>query len=132
MAQITKKVDMNVYPTQRSQTFTQADAGAGDIILVQTSLGKPARILSIEAASTMTIRLNVLRTVYPARTQADGLVLPGVSPELPNLTKGVEVEDVTGALVTISANETFTLDNDMPVYDVKIVSAAGNYEMFVA
>jgi hypothetical protein len=131
MANVTKKVDQNIYVTQRTQNFTQANASAGDIIKVYDSLGKPGRIVTIEAVGAMTVRFNVLRTIYPVRSP-DALTLPNVTPEYPNLTAGVEIEDSTGALITIGAGETFTLDNDIPVYDIKIVSAAGNFDIFVA
>lgn len=132
MPNITKLVDKNKPALQRSQVFTQADATAGDIVLVHNSLGKAARVCIIEAVGAMTVRFNVQRTVYPERTQADGLVIPGVTAGVPNLAKGVSVVDESSAVVTIAANSTFTLDNDLPVSDIQIVSAGGNFEIFVA
>lgn len=131
MAEITKLVDKNKPANQRSQVFTQADAGTGDIILVQNSLGKAAHVCIIEAVGAMTVRFNVLRTIYPDRDQSDGLFIPGITAGTPNLAKGVSVVDTSSAVITIAANSTFSLDNDLPVIDIQLVSAGGNFEIFV-
>ena len=64
MADVVKLVNRGVPPLERTQTFDQADAGAGDVILVKDSLGKTAKNLVIEAVGAMTIRLNVYQMVY--------------------------------------------------------------------
>ena len=48
-----------------------------------------------------------------------------------NLALGRVVEDTTGALVTIGAGETFELDNDLPVKDIKLVTLGGAFDIFV-
>lgn len=128
MAKVVKRVDRGIAATQSSQVFTQADAGAGDIILVQDSLYKPAQVVHIESVGGMTVRFNVLRTVYPAWPEAGGAIQ---NPRL-DLANGQEVEDTSQAVLTIAANETFSLDHDIAVSDIKIVSVAGNFEIYVA
>ncbi len=129
MADIIKKVDRGVSPAQRTQNFTQADANVGDILKVQESLGRVAKHVVIEAGAAMTVRFNVIRTIYPNRTKEEYDCL---YPEMyKNLALGQTVEDTTGALVSISAGESFELDNDLPVKDIKIESAAGVFDIFV-
>tara|TARA_Y100000310_G_scaffold163966_1_gene163842 strand:+ start:137 stop:535 length:399 start_codon:yes stop_codon:yes gene_type:complete len=131
MADIIKKVDRGVSPAQRTQNFTQADliGGDGDILKIQESLGRTAKHVVIEAGAAMTVRFNVIRTIYPNRTKEDYDCL---YPEIyKNLALGQTVEDTTGALVSIGAGETFELDNDLPVKDIKIESAAGTFDIFV-
>tara|TARA_Y100000310_G_C20637956_1_gene792272 strand:- start:654 stop:1052 length:399 start_codon:yes stop_codon:yes gene_type:complete len=131
MADKVKKVDRGVPSAERTQSFTQADAGAGDILKIENSLGKPAKHIVIEntaGAGSMTVRFNVIRTIYPNRTKEDYDCL---YPEIyKNLALGQTVEDTTGALVTIGAGETFELDNDLPVKDIKLV-AATSFDIFV-
>jgi hypothetical protein len=131
MADIIKKVDRGVSPAQRTQNFTEGDLidGDGDILKIQESLGRVAKHVVIEAGAAMTVRFNVIRTIYPNRTKEDYDCL---YPEIyKNLALGQTVEDTTGALVSIGANETFELDNDLPVKDIKIESALGAFDIFV-
>lgn len=129
MANITKKVDRGVPPGERSQSFTQAEVSAADIIKVQDSLGKAATHVVIEAVAAMTVRFNVQRTIFPEKTHAEyDCLYPG---QYQNLAAGIDVEDDTGALVSLAAGESFTLDNDLSIKDIKIVSAAGNFTVFV-
>ena len=129
MPNITKKVDRGVAPQHRSQTFTDVDAVAGDILLVEASLGKPAKTVHIESSTDgMTVRFNVLRTIYPYFPDAGGAIQ---NPRF-NLASGVEVEDTTQGVVTIDQDETFSLDDDIPVSDIKIVTVSGVFEVFVA
>jgi hypothetical protein len=132
MANIIKKVDRGVPATQRTQNFTQADANVGDILKIQESLGRMAKHIVIDVPTgggSMTVRFNVIRTIYPNKTKEEYDCL---YPEMyKNLALGQEVEDTTGALVTIAAGETFELDNDLPVKDIKVVSSATNWDIFV-
>jgi len=130
MANVTKKVDRGVPPGERSQSFTQADISAnGDIIKVQDSLGKVATHVVIEATAAMTVRFNVQRTIFPEKTRAEyDCLYPG---QYQNLAAGVDVEDDTGALVSLAAGESFTLDNDLSIKDIKVVTAAGDFSIFV-
>jgi hypothetical protein len=132
MADITKKVDRGISSPQRSQNFTDADGVvAGDILKIQDSLGRMAKHVVIEntSAGAMTVRFNVIRTIYPNKTKEEYDCL---YPEVyKNLALGRVVEDTTGALVTIGAGETFELDNDLPVKDIKVVTLGGAFDIFV-
>ena len=129
MADIVKKADRGVPSEQRTQNFTQADANAGDILKIQESLGRVAKHVVIEAGAAMTVRFNVIRTIYPDKTKQEyDCYYEGV---YKNLALGQTIEDTTGALVSIGANETFELDNDLPVKDIKIETAAGSFDIFV-
>ena len=129
MADIIKKVDRGISSDQRTQNFTNTDANPGDILKIQDSVGRVAKHIVIEAAAAMTVRFNVIRTIYTNRTKEDYDCL---YPEMyKNLALGQTVEDTTGALVSIGAGETFELDNDLPVKDIKIESAAGAFDIFV-
>ena len=129
MADIIKKVDRGISSDQRTQNFTNIDANAGDILKIQESLGRVARHIVIEAGAAMTVRFNVIRIIYPDKTREEyDCLYPGM---YKNLALGQTVEDTTGALVSIGAGETFELDNDLPVKDIKIESAAGAFDIFV-
>jgi len=127
MAKITKRCDRGVASLQRSQSFTQADAGAGDILMIKDSLGKPAKHVTVDATAAMTLRINVLYKVFPAWPEAGGAIQ---NPKL-DLANGQEVEDTSGALFDLAAGDTLSLDNEMPVTDIKLVSVAGNFEIYV-
>jgi len=129
MANITKKVDRGLPPGERSQSFDQVGISNGDILKVQDSLGKAATHVVIEAVAAMTVRFNVQRTIFPEKTHAEyDCLYPG---QYQNLAAGVDVVDDTGALVSLAAGESFTLDNDLSIKDIQIVTKAGNFTIFV-
>ncbi len=130
MSNITKSVDRAIAPQERTQVFTQADASAGDILMVESSLGHCAKTLQITSAGGMTIRFNVLRTIYPPSVM-EGLQNPGQLEHL-NLALGVSIEDTSQTVQTIAASGTFNLDKTIPIRDIKIVSVTGNFSVFVA
>jgi|SRR3990167_6098625 len=130
MSDITKLVDRGVPPNMRTQTFTQATVSVGDIILVKASLGHAARSVVITAAAAMTVRFNNYRTIFPVRDHNAWNDPWGAL--TPNLALGVQVIDTTNGVVSIAANSTFALDKDIPVEDIKIISASGNFEILVA
>jgi hypothetical protein len=129
MTDVVKLVNRAIPTSQRNQTFTDADAGTGDVILVQDSLGKPASHLVIEAGSPMTFRLNVYHTVYPQRGLADGMADMQILG--PNVSRGITIKDATQDPITLDALGTFTLDNDLPIVDIELVTVSGVYELFV-
>lgn len=129
MSDITKKVDRGIFPTQRSQIFTNSDAGAGDVILVKDSLGHSARSLTVDATDAMSIRLNVYRTVFVQR-RTDQNLSPW-APGLPNVASGIQVKDETNARIDLDPSETFTLTNEMPIDDIELVAVSGVYEILV-
>lgn len=127
MTDVKKLVDRGVPANQRSQIFTDADAGAGDVILIKDSLGRHAQQLTITATDPISIRLNVYRYVFPQREVGQGFTQwwPG----LDNVAQGVRVKDETNALITLTANETFELDSEMPITDVELVTVSGVFEI---
>ena len=132
MSDIIKKVDRGVPSAQRTQNFTEVDATAdGDILKIEESLGRVAMHVVIEnkTGGAMTVKFNVIRTVFPNRTKED---YDNPYPEMyKNLALGQVVEDTTGALVTINAGDTFELDNDLPVKDIKLVTVSTTFDIFV-
>ena len=132
MSDIIKKVDRGVPSAQRTQNFTEVDAAAdGDILKIEESLGRVAMHVVIEnkTGGAMTVKFNVIRTVFPNRTKED---YDNPYPEMyKNLALGQVVEDTTGALVTINPTETFELDNDLPVKDIKLVTVSTTFDIFV-
>jgi hypothetical protein len=131
MADITKRVDRGIPPNQRSQNFTEADAGDGDIILVKESLGKTANTVLIETAAEMVLRFNVKRTMYPPATLNDGLV-DGYGSSRLLLGSGLEYTDESNGTVTLLATETLELKDDLPVNDIQILTVSGVFDIFVS
>lgn len=129
MADITKKVDRGIPSTKRYQLFTQADASTGDVILVEDSLGQPAQKVSIEAIADMTVRFNVYQTVYPKRIFNEGFVQ--TYPGLDNISRGTLIQSDSNAVISISADETLVLSNELVISDIEIVSAAGDFNILV-
>lgn len=130
MADITKKVDRGIFPTSRTQNFTEADAGAGDVLMVEQSLGHVARHVVIETDALLELRLNVYRKAYPRRAPfGDGLT---DIDHLPNVAAGVDITDDTGALISIEGGTTYELDNDVPVRDIQLLAVSGNFDIFVS
>lgn len=130
MADIIKKVTRTVPPTARYQTFTQADGGAGDVFMIKDSLGSAANYVSIEADADMTVRFNVYHMVYPNREHLTDFMHAS---HLPNLALGGRIKDESVASgLDIASGETLELDNDFPVSDIEILSAAGNFTIIVS
>lgn len=129
MADITKLVDRGIPANQRSQIFTQADGGTGDVLLIKESLGRHAQQLTIEADGDMSIRINVYRVVFPQRKTGEGFTQwwPG----LDNVAAGVQVKDDTNALIPIAAGETFELNSEMPITDIELVTVSGDFTAIV-
>jgi hypothetical protein len=129
MADITKKVHNLVPGNQRSQSFTQADAGAGDVIMVAESLGKPAHKVLFDADQALSFRLNVYHEIFPRRT-GDQVINIWDECDV-NLTSGIRYQDASMAEIFIDAGSTFELDNDVPVNDIEMVTVSGNYTVIV-
>lgn len=129
MTDIIKKVDRGIPANQRSQVFTNADGGAGDVILVKDSLGRHAQQVTVEATNPMSIRFNVYRYVFSQRQTGQGMTQwwPG----LDNLATGTRVKDNTNALIELDAGDTFELDNEMPVNDIELVTVSGVFTITV-
>ena len=127
MADIVNRVNRGNPPMARSVLFTQADAGAGDVLMVRDSLGRAGVKLSIVATAALSIRTNVYFKVYPRRpndTIVDGSALP-------NMALGLRAMDTSGPIIALDAGETFELDNDIVISDIELVSVAGAFEIFI-
>jgi len=123
MADVTKLVNRGVPAAQRTQVFTQADAGEGDVILVRDSLGRPAKKVLIETTANLSLRFNVYHMVYPQR---DGRDLMDTG-HLPNLALGGRVKDDTTAIISLEADETFEMDGSYSVEDIELLTVSGNF-----
>ena len=123
MADVVKKVNRAIPPTERTLTITEADASAGDVILVAESMGRPARKVLIEAEDVMSVRFNVYHKVYPRRDGRDLMT----TAHLPNLALGGTIKDDTMALIELEADETFELDGSFPTSDIELVTCSGNF-----
>ena len=128
MAKVEKKVDRAVPVNKRTQVFTQADAGSGDILMINSSLGKSATHLRVEAIADMTVKFNVIRKVYPKRSYEP---LFNGSPEI-NVALGKEIIGNSMGEVILSAGETYEVDNEFVIDDISIESASGNFIIFVS
>lgn len=122
MADIVKKVSRTLPISERILKVTEADATAGDVIMVRESLGRPADNILIDATAAITIRFNVYHTVYPASQTPYGA---------PNLGAGVRVIDDTTALVELEAGEAFEASGDFPIVDIQIISGGTDFEIFL-
>ena len=112
----------------RSVSFTEADASAGDILMIRDSLGRPATNCTIECDSTgdgMSVRFNVQRTIYPRIPQREGFMYVD---HLPYLPSGVDYVDTTVALVTIEAGSAYEWETGPAIRDVQLVSASGHWD----
>lgn len=128
MTDIIKKVSSWIPTTARSQTFTQADGSEGDVFLIKESLGHPASHLLVESFKDgLSIRFNIYQTVFPRRKQ-DGLYYG--SSHLFDLASGVQVTELSGGVVTIASGERFDM-NDIPISDIQIATASGEFSIFV-
>lgn len=135
MTDIVKKASRSLPPLQRSQNFTNADAVAGDVLMVEDSLGYPASHIVIEASNgPIKIRFNVYQTIYPQRPY-DALLRD----DLPNISSGVLLNTSSGVLtntdrafVNVEGGTTYTLDKMLAVKDIQLDTISGNFDIFVA
>lgn len=130
MADVVKKVDPSVPRNERHQTFTDSDASADDIILVKESLGKHATKVIIDASGgAMSVRFNVYQTQYPPRGQNDGLDPGTFGFEGVNLSDPRTRVDETADPIAIGSGDVLEFDDDLPVKDIQIVTAAGAFSI---
>ena len=128
MSDITKLIDRGIPVTQRMQVFTDSDGGAGDVLLVEASLGKSASKITITATDALSVVFNTYRTVFPHRIPSNDL--SSWAPGFDNLASGVQVEG-NNPTIAGAAGETFVMDNDIPVDDIKLITVAGVFEIIV-
>jgi hypothetical protein len=130
-----KKANRGIPVLQRSQNFTNADASAGDVLMVADSLGYPASHVVIEAQNgAIKVRFNVYQTIYPQRPY-DMLLRD----DLPNISSGVLLNTASGvttstdrAYVNVEGGTTYTLDKMLAVSDIQLDVVSGNFDIFVA
>ena len=127
MADVVKQVNRTVPIQGRNQSFTEADADAGDVILIEESLGRSAKVMTVESAGGMQIRVNVYHVVAPPRIGNDLMYTEG----MPNLAFAERVKDSSMALITIDPDETFVLDDGLIIRDVELVTVSGVFEILV-
>jgi len=125
MADITKPVDRGILIQGRTQSFTQEDAGEGDVLMIEDSLGRSARVLTIESAGGMSVRVNVYHMVAPPRLGNDLMYTEG----MPNLALSERVKNDSQALIQISAEETLVIDEGLTIRDLEIVTCSGLFEI---
>lgn len=104
------------------QQFTEADASAGDVILVDQSIGKTAGVVVIEPkGGDMTIVFNPYEVVFKKRNpHTDGIPFSG---HIDNLARRRKVLDYAGKpSVTIRQDEQYEM-TVIPVADILIVSS---------
>lgn len=140
MANVTKKVDRNVPVLARSQSFTNADAAQGDVLKVADSLGYPASHVTIETqGGSLKVVFNVWQTTYKKWSRHDQGFMYGTE-GFWNLTSGVSYMTNTlsgvGAnppgAVTVEANTTYSMDRELAVNDIQLVSVSGLFDIFVS
>jgi hypothetical protein len=128
MSDVTKPVDRGIPIQGRTQSFTQADAGAGDVLMIEDSLGRSAKVLTIESAGGMQIRVNVYHMVAPPRMGNDLMYTEGMN----NLALAQRVKNDSQALINIEADETFVLDDGLIIKDMELVTVSGVFEILVS
>jgi hypothetical protein len=129
MSNITKPVDRGIPSTLRTVQFTQADGGAGDVLMVQDSLGRNGKHVIIDADADISIRLNVYHTVYPTRESSDGL---SQWAGFHNVALGQTYQNGNGAVYSVPGGESLVLDDDLPVRDIELVTVSGNFTITVS
>lgn len=129
MADIVKKVNAAIPRNERSQRFSHDDAGAGDVLMVQDSLGKAASKIIVEAPGNLSFRFNVYHHMFPQREllQDD---FNQFNLGVLNLTSGIRYKDDTNAEIQLNS-ETFILDNGIPVKDIELLTVTGVFEITV-
>lgn len=128
MSDITKPVDRGIPIQGRTQSFTEADAGAGDVLMLEASLGRTAKVLTVESAGGMQIRVNVYHMVAPPRLGNDLMYTEGMN----NLALAERVKNNSQALISIGEDETFVLDDGLTIRDMEIVTCSGTFEILVS
>lgn len=129
MSTVIKKVNRGISSELRTQSFTKADVAQGDIIDVNTSLGRPARLVRVTNTSDgLSLRFNVMNTVYHQYGDA-GTAGLAFQEGQPIMASGVQYIDRTGALVSFAANT--SRDFSLSVNDIEVVTISGQVEIFV-
>lgn len=111
------------------QFFDENDGGAGDILMIQSSLGRAARNVTIDATATMTVKFNTVHTLFPLRQHGDGLHENGDT----NVGGGQEyIASGESTSYVMGAGDTLELSNEFPVSDIMIVAGGTDFEILVS
>lgn len=130
MATITARVDRKINPEKRVQYWYSggllADDGnpiaAGDVFMIEDSLGYPARYLYIETelSAGLSIRLNSRVVYYPDRAKEKNF------PVRPDLENPIIWMDKSMNPIIIGNGDVWIIENVRPISTVEIVSWAGS------
>lgn len=137
MATITKKVDRGIQGLKRYQYWESTEnsddgvpIAVGDIFMIESSLGRPARYLYIEAGigCDLEVRFNTQVTEYPLRDARLNWPNPGRDLENP-----ITRTDTSMDPVPIDAGSYLEIDNALAIADIQIASFSyGSFVLFVA
>jgi len=125
MSKIYKKVDHNISTSLRSQHFSNADAVEGDVLMVQSSLGKLATVATLTTSGgSLKVRFNVYQTVYPHRPN-DSLHAEYAL----NLASGQEYKlgENSVASFIVEADATREFNHRFPIRDMELVTVSGSW-----
>jgi len=126
MADVYNIVNRAIPPNLRSVVFSQVDTTSG-ILLVEKSLGHPAKNVYITATNAMRVRFNVYETVYPMRKDPS---IP-YSDGMPLLVSGIQYHDTSVSGFVIAASSTYDNNGEFPIRDIEIQSADGDFEIYL-
>ena len=130
MADKVKQVDRGIPPVSRYHTFSSADAGTGDVLMIKESLGKSAGQVTIECYDAdMRVRFNVYHTVFPRRPNPDAFI---TTQHLPNVGSGLQYKDESMGFVDIEASTTFTFDGTLPIDTIELVTVSGQFDIWAS
>ena len=112
--------------------FDENDAGVGDILMVRDSLGgRPASHVSIDATAAISVKFNVVQTIYPLRKQGEGFSEPDTGYR--NIGQGVEyIASGEAYTYALGAGETLELDGEFPIEDIMVTAGATDYVILVS
>lgn len=129
MAQVIKKVGKLVPKTESYQVFIGGgDFGAGDIIDIEASLGRPAREVTIVcgASDSIEIRFNAQHTLYPEVNDNQFQGDRGGERRL-DYNQPRVILDETMQVVNLNNNEMFTFNNTCR--NIQVVAIYGTPEI---
>lgn len=121
MADIIKKISVTQDGRYTFQIFDQDDANAGDILLVNLSIGRDANKIVIEPdGGNIVLQFNVYEQVFKNRLDSQGV---DFSNHLPNIAQAHTVLITEGKpQLTVESGKIVTLENDILANDIRVVS----------
>jgi len=129
MATITARVDRKIAPEKRMQYWYSSGLladdgnpiGAGDVFMIEDSLGYTAKYLYIETeiSANLSIRINSQVTFYPNRAKESSF------PIRPDLENPITWMDKSMNPIIIGNGDVWILENIRAVSTIEIVNWAG-------